>query len=259
MLMKLPDPIFEIEFPIRYHELDSQGLLRPVTLLNFVQDAGGMHAAQLGVSVRDLRQRGLTLVLSRAHLVVVRYLHADDVINVRTWPSTREGLFSCREFEMRDKNGDLFSIATSSWAVLNLASRRPVRLQDCLPQYPLTAHRALDDDFASLPHFPATPDDTFRELPFLVRRGDQDSNHHVNNTVYADWALEAVPDDVAAGHLHSLEVSFRAEVLYGDSILSQCVVNRSGDDAECLHRIVNSRDRRELARLRTRWKGTTSL
>jgi acyl-ACP thioesterase len=255
MPMNHSEPIFEQEFPIRYHELDSHGLLRPVTLLNFVQDAGGMHAAQLGVSVRDLRLRGLTWVLSRVHLEVERYLHADDMIHVRTWPSTREGLFSCREFEMFDRNGTVFSRATSSWAVLNLATRRPVKLQDCLPEYPLTARRALDDDFASLPAFPAPPGDSFREVPFLVRRSDLDSNHHVNNTVYTDWALEAVPDDVSAGHLQSIEVSFRAEALYGDSVLSGCIVNRSGSDAECLHQINNSRDGRELARLRTRWKG----
>jgi acyl-ACP thioesterase len=255
MPMHRPDPIFEIEFPVRYHELDSHGLLRPVTLLNFVQDAGGMHAAQLGVSVRDLRQHGMTWVLSRVHLIVDRYLHADDVITVRTWPSTREGLFSCREFEMLDKNGDMFSRATSSWAVLNLTSRRPVKLQECLPEYPLTARRALEDDFSSLPQFPEPPIDTFRELPFLVRRSDQDSNGHVNNTVYSDWALEAVPDEIAETHLQSLEVSFRAEVLYGDSILSQCSANCSDKGTECLHRIVNSRDNRELARLRTRWKG----
>lgn len=254
-----PAPIFEKEFPIRYHELDKHGLLRPVTLLNLIQDAGGMHAARLGVSVRDLRRHGLTWVLSRVHLSVDRYLHGDDVIHVRTWPATREGLFSCREFEMRDGNGDLFSRATSSWAVLDFASRRPVRLQDCLPEYPLTPCRALDDDFTSLPHLPDTTDDTFRELPFLVRRSDQDSNHHVNNTVYTDWALEAVPDDVAAGHLQSLEVSFRAEALYGQRILSQSVTSRSGNESECLHRIVNSSDRRELARLRTRWKGTSPL
>jgi acyl-ACP thioesterase len=259
MLMNSPDPIFEIEFPVRYHELDSHGLLRPVTLLNFAQDAGGMHAALLGVSVRDLRKRGMTWVLSRVHLVVDRYPHADDVITVRTWPSTREGLFSCREFEMRDKKGAVFSRATSSWAALNLTSRRPVKLKDCLPEYPLTARRALVDDFSSLPQFPDSPVDTFRELPFQVRRSDQDSNGHVNNTVYSDWALEAVPDNIAESHLHSLEVSFRAEVLYGDSILSQCVVNSSDNGAECLHRIANSRDNRELARLRTRWKGVAPL
>jgi acyl-ACP thioesterase len=255
MPMNSPDPVFEQDFPIRYHELDSRGLLRTVTLLNFIQDAGGMHAAQLGVSVKDLRQRGLTWVLSRVHLVVERDLHADDTIHVKTWPSTRGGLFSCREFEMSDSSGNLFSRATSSWAVLNLASRKPVRLEECLPEYPLIARRALDDDFASLPHFPNAPDGTFREIPFLVRRSDQDSNRHVNNTIYCDWALEAVSDDVAAGHLKSLEVSFRAEAMYGDNILSQCVSTRLGDETECLHRIVNSGDMRELARLRTCWKG----
>ncbi|MBK5274531.1 MAG: acyl-ACP thioesterase [Desulfuromonadales bacterium] len=255
MPKRLPSTIFEIEFPIRYHELDRHGLVRPVTLLNCVQNAGGLHAAQLGVSVRDLRKHGLTWVLSRVHLLVERYPHGDDVIQVRTWPSTREGLFSCREFEMRDKNGDVFSRATSSWAVLNLASRRPVTLPECLPEYPLTAQRAVDDDFASLPNFPDPPGETFSEHPFRVRRSDQDSNQHVNNTVYTDWALEAVPDDLAAGHLQSLEVSYRAEALYGERILSRCVVTRSGNDAECIHQILNSRDKRELARLRTRWKG----
>jgi acyl-ACP thioesterase len=258
MPMNCPDPIFEQKFPIRYHELDNHALLRPVTLLNFVQDAGGMHAALLGVSVRELRQRGLTWVLSRIHLEVDRYLHADDVITVRTWPATREGLFSCREFQMFDGNGDMFSRATSSWAALNLATRKPVRLQESLPEYPLTPLRALDDDFSSLPHFPDINDDTFRELPFQVRRSDMDCNQHVNNTVYTDWALEAVPDDVAEGHLRSLEVSFRAEAVYGESILSQSVSRRSGSDTECLHRIVNSRNNRELARLRTRWKGTVT-
>jgi len=250
------EPLFEFSFPIRYHELDSHGQLRPVTLLNCVQDAGGIHAALLGVSVRDLRRKGLTWVLSRVHLEVERYPHADDVVNVLTWPSTREGLFSCREFEMRDKEGNLFSRATSSWAVLNLATRRPVRLQECLPEYPLTERRAIDDDFASLPLFPDPPGEWLREVPFLVRRSDQDSNRHVNNTVYSDWALEAVPDAVAEGHLQSVEISFRAEAVYGDSILSRCVSLPAEFGTECLHQIVNSRDGRELARLRTRWKGT---
>ena len=249
------EPLFEQDFPIRYHELDANGLLRPVALLNFLQDTGGMHAAQLGVSVRDLRQRGLTWVLSRIHLQVDRYLHAGDTVRVRTWPSQREGLFTCREFELSDSCGRLFSRATTSWAVLNLTTRRPVRLQECLPDYPLLPRRAIDDRFASLPDFSDSSDERYRELPFLVRRSDLDSNRHVNNTVYTDWALEAVPDDTAALHLASLEVSFRAEAFYGDRILSLCTVRRDEAGTECLHRVINGSERYELARLRTRWKG----
>jgi len=83
-----------------------------------------------------------------------------------------------------------------------------------------------------------------------VLRSDLDSNHHVNNAIYAGWALETVPDEIAAGTLSELEISFRAEVLYGEAVLSRCVVTGPG---LCLHQIINKKDNRELARLRTRW------
>jgi acyl-ACP thioesterase-like protein len=57
--MSLPDPTFEKEFPVRYYELDSHGNVSPVTLLNYLQDTAGLHAAQLGVAVSDLRRLGL--------------------------------------------------------------------------------------------------------------------------------------------------------------------------------------------------------
>jgi acyl-ACP thioesterase len=170
---------------------------------------------------------------------------------IRTWPASREGLFSCREFLLSGERGRLVGRASTSWAAVNIATRRPVRLNDHLPSYPLWPHRALDDDFASLPKF---PEPAARELGFRVLRSDLDTNQHVNNTVYAGWALEAVPDEVASGCLTELEISFRAEALYGDGILSRCAVMDTGEKSCCLHQIVRDRDGSELARLRTRWK-----
>src|SRR5512140_2494985 len=108
-------PIFEAVFPVRYHELDSHGNLKTVMLLNFLQDAAGLHATQLGVSVLDLRRQGLTWVLSRLHLCVDQYPRAGQVLTVRTWPSTRQGLFSCREFQLCDDQGGCSARATTSW------------------------------------------------------------------------------------------------------------------------------------------------
>lgn len=246
------NPIFEKELPVRYHELDSHGNVSPVTLLNYLQDTAGLHAAQLGVAVSDLRRRGLTWVLSRIHLIVAEYPRADETVVVTTWPATRQGLFSCREFELSRAGGLLFGRATTSWAALNIASRRPVRLEEHLPDYPLLARRAIDDPFTSLPQ---VPDAVTSDFVFRVLRGDLDTNHHVNNAIYAGWALEAVPDEIAAGTLTELEISFRAEVLYGETILSRCVVAEPG---LCLHQIINQKDGRELARLRTRWTAKTT-
>jgi len=249
--MSSAELVFKKEFHVRYHELDCNGSVQPVALLNYVQDAAGMHAKQLGVSVSDLRLHGLTWVLARIHLIVEHYPRARESVLVHTWPSTRHGLFSCREYELFDWQGRIMGRATTSWAVLDVASRRPVKLEGNLPPYPLLPRRAIDDEFPSLPQL---PDPRPAGLSFRVLRSDLDINHHVNNAVYVGWALEAVPDEVAAGSLVELEISFRAEVRYGETIESRCTVVESGEVTCCLHQIVNRLDGKELARLRTRWR-----
>jgi len=239
--------VFEKKLPVRYHELDSHGNVSPVTLLNYLQDTAGLHATQLGVAVSDLHRLGLTWVLSRIHLIVTQYPRANEDVVVRTWPATRQGLFSCREFELSGAGEVDFGRATTSWAALNIVSRRPVKLEEHLPAYPLFPHRAVDDAFATLP---LVPEASTAEYTFRVLRGDLDTNHHVNNAIFAGWALESVPDEIAAGTLIELEISFRAEVLYGETVLSRCVVTEPG---LCLHEIINKKNGRELARLRTRW------
>lgn len=242
---------FERSFQVRYHELDSHGNIRPVTLLNYLQDIAGMHAKLLGVSVADLRELGLTWVLSRIHLIIEQFPRAQENILLKTWPSTREGIFSCREFELFLEDGSCAGRATSSWAVLDVATRRPVKLAGHLPSYPLLPNRAVDDNFATLPQIPV--DLAAEEMNFKVLRSDLDSNNHVNNTIYAGWALEAVPETISEKTLAELEISFRAEAFYGDAVRSCCAVIDS-EESICLHQIFSHGDGRELARLRSRWK-----
>jgi len=243
--------VFEKEFPVHFHELGHDGCLGPVTLLNFMQTSASLHANQLGVSAAHLRPKGVTWVISRIHLMVDRYPRARESVFVRTWPALREGFFTCRDFELWDGSGQHLGRASTSWALISIASRRPVKLEGNLPPYPLLPVRALEDSFEPLPQFSATE---YSELTFRVLRGNLDLNNHVNNTVYAGWALETAPDEIAGGSLTELEIAFRAEVLYGDTVISRCSVEESGANPLCLHQIVNQRDGRELARLRTRWK-----
>lgn len=242
------DPyLFEKEFIVQTYETDQRGFARPVALLNYLQAAAGEHAARLKVSVADLRASGHTWVLSRIHLVMERYPRGGHTVHLKTWPASRDTLFTVRDFKLYDR-GVLIGRATTSWAVLNLKSRRPVKLANVLSMYPINAARALDDPFATLPLCEAPE----HELSLPVLRGDLDLNRHVNNTVYAGWALETIPEDVDCScYLADIEISFRAEAIYGDTIVAR---TSRGDGERCyLHCIENSGDGRELARLRTCW------
>lgn len=246
----MSNPLLERAYDIRSHEVDNHGKLRPVILLKYLQNAASEHAMQLGISVRSLKESGLTWVMSRMHILMNQYPHRGDLLVVKTWPALREGLFSIRDYELLDGGGEVVGTATSSWAVLDLKSRRPVRIVDRLPDYPLRPLRALEDGFASLPIL-KNPE-TRVCLPVL--RADLDLNQHVNNTVYAGWGLEAAPCRVADScQPMEIEIGFRAEAHYGDSIVSLCAAER-GDGHCLLHRIEQADSGLELARLRTRWK-----
>jgi acyl-ACP thioesterase len=240
--------IFETSFIVQPYEADQHNFARPVALLNYLQSAAGVHAARLGVAVANLRKSGHTWVLSRIHLAMERSPRGGAVVRIKTWPSARERLFTVRDFKLFDGDGTLIGRATTSWAVLNLKTRRPVRLADVLPVYPVNAERALDDPFSTLPELERSR----YELRLPVLRGDLDINRHVNNTVYAGWALETIPEEVDSGcRLASIEVVFRAEALYGDTIIAR--TEQSAESGCFIHRIENERNGRELARLRTRW------
>jgi acyl-ACP thioesterase len=238
-------------FRVRSYETDFRGRVRPITLLNYMQDAASLHASSLGLSVEDLRVKNATWMLSRYHILISRYPVLGDEVRIRTWRSAQESFHALREFEIRDAGDIPFGVATSSWVMLNLITKRPLKVDRIVGDFPCVARRALPDDFPPLPKL-----ETFNmELPFRVRMGDLDLNHHVNHAVYAEWALETVPSGLLMDSLpYEIEVYYRAEAMFGDRVLSRSVSTAMADSSSIHHQLVRDGDGRELTRLKTVWR-----
>lgn len=238
------------EYPVHTYETDAGGLARAVSLLNYLQDAAGEHAGRLGLSVPDLVKRGMTWVLSRWHVLVHRYPRIGERLEVTTWPSGKGGYFATRDFEVAAEAGPVLS-ATSSWMILSLERKQPLKVEEIIAIPYAIEKRALDDPFASLP----VPSARDTEVRFRVESAHLDWNRHVNNAVYVQWALEAVPPDVLTRERPlELEVSYRAETFYGEEVVSVAQsVPGEGPGRVFLHQILNAATGTELVRLRTRW------
>lgn len=244
--------VFLKEYAIHTYETDDRGLVKTVTLLNFLQDSAGEHAGRLGLSVRDLVKRNMTWVLSRYHILVHRYPGIGERLEVTTWPSGKGGYFATREFEIADANGGPVLTATSSWMIIGLDRKQPLKVDDIIDIPYAVDKRALDDPFASLP----VPSAREAELRFRVESVHIDWNRHVNNAIYVQWALEAVPAEVLRkSRPVELEISYRAEAFYGEEVLSVVqAVPHAGAGPVYLHQILNAASGMELTRLRTRWE-----
>ncbi len=243
--------VLTTEYQVRFHEAGFRGTVRPVTILNYLQDTAAAHSAKCGYPLSKLLARNLTWVLSRYHIHAKRYPAVGETISVHTWRPSMEGMFALRDFEVTDSSGDILVSATSSWVIMNLETKRPVKLDIVMNDFPTNKRRALHDDFVSLPRLEKAD----MEECFKVRSADLDLNRHVNHTVYVEWALETVPDDVLKNlYPCEIEAAYRAEAFFGDKIKSRTTVTRKGNPAGFLHQLVNERDGKELTRLRTAWR-----
>jgi medium-chain acyl-[acyl-carrier-protein] hydrolase len=244
------DKIYTKKFQIQTYEVDHRAKALTLSLLNYLQDTAGNHAALLGFSVLDLLKKRMTWILSRYHVRIFRYPGLDERIVVSTWPSGKQGIFALRDFEIADERGEMLAAATSSWILWHVNAKQPARLEENLPDSVTHDKRALPDDFPTLPPCPTAD----RELAFRVAMQDIDFNNHVNHAVYIQWALETVPEELLRTFRPTdIEVAFKGEAFYGEEIVSR--VKRIGDDPGpvFLHGIFNGPKEAELTRLRTVW------
>jgi acyl-ACP thioesterase len=239
------------QFSVRAYECNPQGRLRPADLLNYFQDSAGEHAEKLGAGVLELMKRGLIWVLSRYHIRVSRYPGWRESVELTTWPCLNQGLFALREFEVRDGQGSVLAAASSSWMLIDLKSKRPVPPGERLGPYLQDPQRAVDSSFESLP----TVSQVDTEQYFSVRRSDLDWNRHVNHVSYIAWALEMPAADFLEKHFPAeIEVDFRGQAFFGDTVLCRMQRLSSGQDPLSLVQIVKKDSQKELAKLRIVWR-----
>ncbi len=248
--------VFTASYRVRSSETDYLRRLKPVNLLHYLQDAASSHAALLGISVADLLQKRFTWMLSRYQIRAYRYPLDGEEIHIRTWRSAVDGYHALRDFEIIDSHDRLLAVASSSWLIVSLESRRPVRIKAAVEDFPIHASRSYPDDFITFPK----RENYDRELPFQVRMGDLDQNRHVNHTVYLEWAIEAIPPDIFQTCLPAeIHIAYRAEAVYGGKILSRSAAIDSPDSDAILHQIVSEGEGRELTRLMTIWRTRETL
>ncbi|MGB4703791.1 MAG: acyl-ACP thioesterase domain-containing protein [Candidatus Saccharicenans sp.] len=237
-------------FEVLSFESDYLGRAHLSAIMNYLQDAARRHALRERFSVFELAEKGLTWVVSRYHVLIDRYPRLGEKITVSTWASGKYGYYALRDFEMTDAEGKKIAAATSSWMIIEINSRRPVKVEGLFPDELVLERRALEDEFPVLPGIERLDFKT----TFRVMFEDLDYNRHVNNVVYSRWAVEGMPREMLfSARPVELEINYRAEAFYGEEIE---VITQKPDTQNSfwVQQIYNLSTGKEVARIRSRWK-----
>ena len=193
---------------LQAYQCDRYGNMRPLILMNELQGMGDRHAEILGVGYKFCQAHGFAWVVTHYLVDIIEMPTELEEIEISTWPSCQDALRATRDFEIRGSDGRLLVRATSQWVLIDIARRRPLRLDENLPRWMVNECRAWDRAFDKFADFDAQKTHTFK-----CRFDDIDVNQHINNAVYAVWATESVGYEYRNAHiLRRIELNFKKEI-----------------------------------------------
>ncbi|HON71415.1 acyl-[acyl-carrier-protein] thioesterase [Tenuifilum sp.] len=232
---------------VHSYEVDFNQRLTVTALFNYLQEIAWEHAHLLGYGWEHLLQKGWFWALSRVEVEIYRLPAWTDEVVLLTWPRGVDGIFALRDFEVYDHLGNKIIAATSSWLVLNIQTRRPVRAE-WYSDFDYATRSSLGRNATKLVEQSVSPE--FSEK-FDVRIGDIDMNQHVNNVRYIDWAYNTFSIEHFKSYFPKrVVVNFNAEGKANDSIIASRFQNSQD---ESIVEIANASNGKNLCRLMFEW------
>ncbi len=241
---------WEEEIRIHTFQMDPKGKAQLFTICNYLQEAASMHASHAGLGFDDMMSRNQVWVLTRLKVEIDQYPAWNDRLNLQTWSRGNEGIFYLRDFIIQDKNDNTIIRATSSWAAINIKTRRPELVDGLeIKLYGQKDRIALDKRLEKLP---LLKNKTLLK-EYEVQYTDIDIVYHVNNVKYIEMLINAFPlEQHKTNKVKSLEVNYLGETGYGE-IMQIFTDDNYTEQAGQLVNIVRKSDQKEVCRARLIW------
>ncbi len=219
-------PVYEEVYPVFSFLLDPMKRLSIPAAYGILGDAAGRDAARRGWGYDELVARNQAWVLIRSRMLINRQPVWGDRIILRTWPKLMEGVVAYRDFQILDLDRIVLMAGSTAWTLMDLTSRKPVRLIG--KEYEtgeLANYHAITDKPSKI----VWPADMLIVNEMTAKYGQLDMNNHVNNTRYIEWVLNELPIDILLERqIKIVEVNFIAEVKHHDEIRILMPADQSG-------------------------------
>ena len=212
--------LWEKEYTLRTSDFDKYDRIKPSAILELFQDAASQHALEIGVGFDEMRARSYLWVLVRIKFKIISNPQSYQSVIVKTWPLAPNRSTYRREFCIESTSGERMIIGSSEWVVMHSERRRLVSDPGL---YPFTdgfhPEMMFEGKLSKIHDFESD------SLPRVVNAGfsEIDVNHHVNNTKYANYVMDAIApaeNDV----LETFQIDYRKEVLEGTTLQIHHVV-----------------------------------
>lgn len=207
---------------VAYSDLGPDGLLDHRGLARMLQEAASIASDDCGYGLVGGERATVHWLLASWRLELLERPVWRSEIAVETWPRSLDGFRSDRDFLVRS-GGKLAARGSSRWYLVSRSTGRLTRITpEIRSAYPLEERSVFETplrkDGKSVP-------EAREAFVSVAGRRDMDTNRHVNNIHYLEYALEALPEEVSAALPKTVEIVFRRQILQGTTF--RCLYSQS--------------------------------
>lgn len=244
--------MYELTITPRISEVDINETVKFTALMDYLQHIAYKHADQLGVGHHQIFHKGLTWLLLRYTIKILRYPNLDEVLKISSWVAeSGSPKYTIRDFEIKDENNETICQATTSWLLYNYRKRKTVSYRDYWLDFKAEDKRALNYDFPKL----RLPENIDKKKMLEVRLQDLDINQHVNHIAHIYWIFEGMSKEVLKDYyLESLEISYKEQAFHEDQIVVETEVKKEKDTFKAIHQINKIKKEKLISKATTVWK-----
>ncbi len=236
-------------YDIPYFLIDQNRKLRITALMQFLEDMAIRHSETCGVGLDYYYSNGVAWLLAKWDIEVFSYPEFNRKIEIRTTPTSFRNFFGFRKFEVVDSAGKLLAKAHTLWIFVDTQRKKPIPVTDMV----VRAYGLTPDRKQPLPmEAPSPPENDTWQSRFHIRPGDIDTNRHVNNIRFIEWALDTLPVEFTSSHsVQRVLVDYRRELTYGDDVIATAELIENKKFKESRHRI--SKGKKVASLITFRW------
>lgn len=229
---------------LKYDDIGKSNRLNIKSLIKYFGDIAGNHSTNCSYGLNDIPTTHITWLLLNWKVKMFSHPKYNEELTINTWPRVIEKFYSFRDFEVFDSKNNLVAIASSKWVMINAETKRIERISnEIINAYGIEKKSVFTEPLNDKPQI---PDNLKLNFTYTIQRRDIDTNGHVNNIHYIDYALESLPEDVYnSNEFDNIEIHYKKEIKYGETINcyysfenNKHIVTIKNEDNSVLHSII---------------------
>lgn len=207
------------EFLIKYCDVDFKDELKASTMLAYFEEVASFSAEELGFGYSFVKPKGYAFMVSNICCEFLRPVPISEIAVFKTWPLPPTHFTFGREYQILDREGEIYVNASSRWCLVDMTSGKllPSKVIEGQDYSTYNTRKVIDDVKWKIPAFKKEEG----ELKFVltIANSEYDHNMHVNNTRYADYCFNCFSvAELQDRRVKKLSISYLKQCKEGDTL-----------------------------------------